>query len=97
MISGLAVICSTPTRNTHPSSGSPPHPFLPSRSVSPYLTGDQFGQQYTTPEEVLCNKGSDVIIVGRGILEAPDRLKAAELYRKSGWEAYTKRLGQSDW
>lgn len=53
------------------------------------------GQQYTTPEEVLYNKGSDVIIVGRGILEAPDKLKAAESYRKSGWEAYTKRLGQS--
>lgn len=57
--------------------------------------GDGLGQQYTTPEEVLCNKGSDVIIVGRGILEAPDRLKAAESYRKSGWEAYTKRLGRS--
>ncbi|KAM8855644.1 uridine 5'-monophosphate synthase [Spinachia spinachia] len=56
--------------------------------------GDGLGQQYTTPEEVLYRKGSDVIIVGRGILEAPDRLKAAESYRKSGWEAYTKRLGQ---
>ncbi|KAF3842922.1 hypothetical protein F7725_001771 [Dissostichus mawsoni] len=57
--------------------------------------GDGFGQQYTTPEEVLCNKGSDVIIVGRGILEAPDRRTAAESYRKCGWKAYTKRLGQS--
>ncbi|XP_033990502.1 uridine 5'-monophosphate synthase [Trematomus bernacchii] len=57
--------------------------------------GDGLGQQYTTPEEVLCNKGSDVIIVGRGILEAPDRRTAAESYRKCGWKAYTKRLGQS--
>ncbi|KAM7407729.1 hypothetical protein PAMA_003463 [Pampus argenteus] len=57
--------------------------------------GDVLGQQYSTPEEVICKKGSDVIIVGRGILEAPDRLKAAEAYRKSGWEAYVKRLGQS--
>uniref|UniRef100_A0A3Q3WEC3 Uridine 5'-monophosphate synthase n=1 Tax=Mola mola TaxID=94237 RepID=A0A3Q3WEC3_MOLML len=56
--------------------------------------GDVLGQQYTTPEDVLLSKGSDAIIVGRGILEAPDRFKAAELYRKSGWEAYTKRLGQ---
>lgn len=64
-------------------------------SLSPFTPGDVLGQQYTTPEEVICNKGSDVIIVGRGILEAPDRLKAAEAYRKSAWEAYTKRLEQS--
>lgn len=64
------------------------HTSFPSMS-----TGDVLGQQYTTPEEVVCNKGSDVIIVGRGILGAPDRLKAAKLYRKSGWEAYAKRLG----
>ncbi|CAJ1071368.1 uridine 5'-monophosphate synthase [Xyrichtys novacula] len=56
--------------------------------------GDVLGQQYTTPEDVLYNKNSDVIIVGRGILEASDRLEAAESYRKSGWEGYTKRLGK---
>lgn len=67
------------------------HTSFPSTS-----TGDVLGQQYTTPEEVVCNKGSDVIIVGRGILGAPDRLKAAESYRKSGWEAYAKRLGRRD-
>ncbi|KAJ0005940.1 hypothetical protein NQD34_015834 [Periophthalmus magnuspinnatus] len=57
--------------------------------------GDGLGQQYSTPEEVIKNKGSDVIIVGRGILEAPDRLKAAEAYRKSGWDGYTQRLALS--
>ncbi|XP_035031488.1 uridine 5'-monophosphate synthase isoform X2 [Hippoglossus stenolepis] len=57
--------------------------------------GDGLGQQYTTPEEVIHSKASDIIIVGRGVLEAPDRLKAAESYRKSGWDAYTKRLGPS--
>lgn len=61
----------------------------------PLPTGDGLGQQYTTPEVVVNSKGSDVIIVGRGVLEAPDRLKAAELYRQSGWDAYRKRMGQS--
>ncbi|KAL2081483.1 hypothetical protein ACEWY4_023336 [Coilia grayii] len=54
--------------------------------------GDSLGQQYTSPEEVICTKGSDVIIVGRGILAAADRVKAAEAYKKAGWEAYLKRL-----
>uniref|UniRef100_A0A668ANS6 Uridine 5'-monophosphate synthase n=1 Tax=Myripristis murdjan TaxID=586833 RepID=A0A668ANS6_9TELE len=57
--------------------------------------GDGLGQQYSSPEDVICNKGSDVIIVGRGVLGASDRLEAAESYRKSGWEAYTKRMGQT--
>lgn len=75
----------------------PPLPLLlltlPPSSAS---TGDVLGQQYTTPEDVLRNRGSDVIIVGRGILAARDKLSAAESYRKSGWEAYTKRLGPRD-
>uniref|UniRef100_A0A4W4F9T3 Orotidine 5'-phosphate decarboxylase domain-containing protein n=1 Tax=Electrophorus electricus TaxID=8005 RepID=A0A4W4F9T3_ELEEL len=54
--------------------------------------GDGLGQQYTSPVEVICSKRSDVIIVGRGILASPDRLKAAEEYRVAGWETYLRRL-----
>ena len=53
--------------------------------------GDGLGQQYATPESVIGEKHSDVIIVGRGIYEADDKLKAAKEYRQAGWRAYEKR------
>lgn len=58
------------------------------------VCGDGLGQQYTTPEEVIEKKGSDVIIVGRGIYEAADKLKAAKVYRRAGWVAYENRCNR---
>ncbi|XP_075412426.1 uridine 5'-monophosphate synthase [Tenrec ecaudatus] len=55
--------------------------------------GDSLGQQYNSPQDVIGKRGSDVVIVGRGILAAADRLAAAEMYRKAAWEAYLSRLG----
>lgn len=57
--------------------------------------GDGLGQQYSSPEDVICTKGSDIIIVGRGIVASSDRLRAAEEYRTAGWQAYLKRLSQA--
>ncbi|XP_034642194.1 uridine 5'-monophosphate synthase [Trachemys scripta elegans] len=54
--------------------------------------GDNLGQKYLSPQEVISKRGSDVIIVGRGILSASNHLEEAEMYRKAAWESYVSRL-----
>jgi len=60
--------------------------------VSMSSAGDNLGQQYNTPDKVIRENLSDVIIVGRGIYEAPDSVGAAKEYQKAGWEAYLESL-----
>ena len=55
-------------------------------------SGDAQGQQYNTPEDVICNKRSDVIIVGRGIYESDDPISKAKEYQQAGFAAYKKCL-----
>lgn len=55
--------------------------------------GDALGQVYRTPEKVIGEWGSDILIVGRGILRSKDPRKTAQEYRKRGFQAYQKRVG----
>ncbi len=59
------------------------------------IAGDGKGQQYNTPARLVGLGGSDIIIVGRGILKADDPKTEAERYRKRAWQAYLERTGQA--
>lgn len=56
------------------------------------LKGDGKGQQYNTPQKLVGELGTDIAIVGRGILKANDPVEEAERYRSASWKAYTERL-----
>lgn len=59
---------------------------------SPLLEGDGLGQQYNTPAKLIGECGTDIVIVGRGIIEAGDPPSEAERYRRRAWKAYLARL-----
>lgn len=55
---------------------------------------DPLGQQYNSPYNVIIEKGADLAVVGRGILESSDLVKTAQEYRDELWSAYLKRINQ---
>ncbi|KAI1076557.1 Orotidine 5'-phosphate decarboxylase [Whalleya microplaca] len=58
------------------------------------VTGDGLGQQYNDPSKIIGISGSDVIIVGRGILKAASPQQEAERYQRIAWKAYLDRIGR---
>ncbi|MFH1287005.1 MAG: orotate phosphoribosyltransferase [Candidatus Magasanikbacteria bacterium] len=53
---------------------------------------DNLGQQYNTPEKIIGEHDSDIIIVGRGIYKADNPLLEAKKYREAGWRGYKERI-----
>ncbi|KAJ4306693.1 orotidine 5'-phosphate decarboxylase [Collariella sp. IMI 366227] len=57
-----------------------------------HIEGDGLGQQYNTPSKLINICGTDIVIVGRGIITAGDPPSEAERYRRKAWKAYLARL-----
>eukprot|EP00486_Rosalina_sp_Unknown_P013243 CAMPEP_0201593858 /NCGR_PEP_ID=MMETSP0190_2-20130828/191352_1 /ASSEMBLY_ACC=CAM_ASM_000263 /TAXON_ID=37353 /ORGANISM="Rosalina sp." /LENGTH=251 /DNA_ID=CAMNT_0048053247 /DNA_START=1319 /DNA_END=2074 /DNA_ORIENTATION=- len=56
------------------------------------VKGDGIGQQYLTPNKVINENGSDIIIVGRGIYRAENQAESAKKYRDAAWNAYLNAI-----
>ncbi|KAI1434964.1 Orotidine 5'-phosphate decarboxylase domain-containing protein [Xylaria sp. CBS 124048] len=86
------------TLNTEPDdnfiSMTPGVQLPPEDAEDDVVMGDGLGQQYNTPSKLIGDAGSDIIIVGRGILKAGAPRAEAERYRRRAWKAYLARTGQ---
>ena len=86
------------TLNTEPDddfiSMTPGVQLPPEGAENEAIAGDGMGQQYNTPTKIIADAGSDIIIVGRGILKAGAPRAEAERYRRRAWKAYLARTGQ---
>lgn len=70
-----------------------PHWINITPGIKSEIGQDKLGQQYVTPKEAICEHGTDIIIVGRGILSAKDPIAETKRYRDLAWRSYLKRCG----
>lgn len=68
-----------------------PHFVTMTPGINLNPTPDALGQKYRTPTEAIIEDGTDIIIVGRGILEAKNLFMEASCYREISWQAYLER------
>lgn len=76
---------------TQHSLSSDPHWINFTPGVKLQKGSDSLGQQYVTPENAILEQGADVIIVGRGIIQAKDPVTVAKEYRDRAWKCYLRR------
>jgi len=53
--------------------------------------GDNMGQQYNSPENAILDRGTDLIIVGRGIYESDNTYFKLLEYKNRGWNSFIKK------
>lgn len=55
---------------------------------------DGLGQVYNTPENVMLEKGADIVVVGRGIVAAKNPETQAVIFKDILWKNYLKRISR---
>ena len=66
--------------------------ILMTPGVSLASKSDSLGQTYRTPEQVIVESDSDIIIVGRGIYGQGNVATNSREYQTAGWNAYLKKI-----
>ncbi len=69
-----------------------PHIIHMTPGIHLNVVSGAFDQQYRSPEDAILHSGTDVIIVGTGILHSENPVKTAIAYKQAGWDAYQKRI-----
>lgn len=55
---------------------------------------DALGQQYNTPQSVVCERGADLAVVGRAIINADNPAATAKEFKTQLWDAYLERTSK---